>query len=87
MDGIKVHLLDGINNFGFSGSPAICFDKETNGWTIYGVVSGFLHYSSDVKNKKKKKRNNLEVNQNSGITYIYDTGYVIEIINQNFSTP
>ena len=82
---VRVFLLDGINNPGFSGSPAICFDKKKQQWVLFGVVSGYLNYSSDLNNQTRKRKKRLSINQNTGITYIYDVGYIFEILNQNIS--
>jgi len=99
MTPIKVWVLDGINNDGFSGGPVVFLTGPQQ--KILAVVSSFVSEASDVlsvpvlgpsQNKKptssKSKpddggKRKNVVNQNAGIILATDASYAIEVIKKN----
>lgn len=72
-------FLDGHNNPGFSGGPALCIDTKTQKPVIFGVISGYYYDKKPVKNKKEKDEA-MHIQENSGIVKCYPTETVKQII-------
>ena len=78
-------FLDGHNNPGFSGGPAIVenFNKKTkNNLGIIGIVSAYLTDSKEIDTPFGKFINT----ENSGIVVTYGFKYVYEILEQQVTT-
>jgi len=74
-----LYFLDGHNNPGFSGGPALCIDSNTQKPVIFGVISGYYFESKPVKNKKEQDEE-THIQENSGIVKCYPTAAVKQII-------
>jgi hypothetical protein len=81
-------VLDGINNFGFSGGPVI-FRTGTE-QAIFAVVSGFVSEPAEVissstpKSAPTKKGTHKEkVNVNSGFIIAFDISYAMKAIHNS----
>jgi hypothetical protein len=86
---LRMWVLDGINNVGFSGGPVI-FRTGTD-QRIMAVVSGYHTEPTDVissalkipKMDEPAPRRKETVNVNSGFLIAYDIAYAIDAIHKN----
>ncbi len=72
-------LVDGINNFGFSGGPVVRDDRG-NIPTIVGVVSGYRAAQESVYRQGSKT--DLTVQVNTGLLVAFPIDYAIEAIKK-----
>lgn len=85
------YYIDGHNNPGFSGGPALSYDFKRKRYYIFGVVSSYFYepkllWVNDSLNKKISKVDSLSfIKENSGIMYCYPAILARDII-QNYST-
>lgn len=77
-DNADVIVLDGQNNKGFSGGPALVYDTSLKKMCAIGVISGFLRESRSTQYKGEQ----LSFDENSGIILCYSRSYVDEIIKK-----
>lgn len=84
---LRLILLDGHNNGGFSGGPV--YVKTNSELKIIGVVSG---YYNEVKEMEMEKTDTglkmdyaekLKLQENSGIIIVYGTEYIEQIFTAN----
>ncbi len=73
-------LVDGINNFGFSGGPVVRDDRGTTP-TVIGVVSGYKVAQEAVYREKSKTE--LTVQVNTGLLVAFPIDYAVEAIKKN----
>ena len=76
---VKILLLDGHNNPGFSGGPVVTYDTVRKKMCLIGVISGYIPEMVDVQHKK----DTFSINQNSGIIVCYGRQYVEDIFTEN----
>lgn len=76
--------LDGINNPGFSGSPA--FRMDGGNTIIFGVISGYRYVPSVVYKEEGDKETNtgLYVKENTGIVYVYSIQKVLDLLEEKW---
>ena len=75
-------ILDGHNNFGFSGGPVVCHIADRNNeLTVIGVVSGYRSDSMSVLHNGKETE--LTYQYNTGLVIVYKINLAIELINAN----
>lgn len=74
-----VLVLDGHNNLGFSGGPVVAYDTSRKKMCVVGVISGYVPEPVNLQ----YKRDNLSVNENSGIIVCYERHYIEEIFKRN----
>lgn len=72
-----IHVLDGINNPGFSGGPVIYYSIDQTPH-ICGVISGYRYDRSHVLMDDNPTQ--LYVKENTGLILFYDINKAIEII-------
>jgi len=80
-NGVQVFLLDGHNNFGFSGGPVYYVNMKSSSHTTYiaGVVSGYRYTLSELFDFNGNELPYF-IKENSGIIRFYPIKYVREII-------
>lgn len=76
---VELILLDGHNNLGFSGGPAVAYDTSSKKLCLLGVISGYIPETVDVQHKK----DTFSVNENSGIIVCYGRNYLEDIFTKN----
>lgn len=83
---VRVHLLDGHNNLGFSGGPVYCYDQKPGldgcimfNVRIMGVISGYRYNVSNLHNENDEEMPYF-IKENSGIIRYYDINYVKDIL-------
>jgi hypothetical protein len=79
---IRIMLLDGQNNLGFSGGPVITYNETMDTQFIIGVVSGYINQQNNIEIKNGEINNTIQIAENSGIIITYNSEYIIEIINK-----
>ena len=72
-------FLDGHNNPGFSGGPAVGIDNTTKKPVIFGVLSGYYYETKPVKNQHEQDEL-THIQENSGIIKCFPTEMVKHII-------
>jgi hypothetical protein len=75
-DNADMIVLDGHNNKGFSGGPAVAYDTSMKKMCVIGVISGFLRESRNTQYKGES----LPFDENSGIILCYYRDYIEEVI-------
>ncbi len=77
-EGVKVWLVDGHNNPGFSGGPLVFNQGGGIGtiWNVLGVVSAYITQRVDVYGGLGGV-----VNANSGIVIVYDIKHALDAID------
>ncbi len=84
----NLYFLDGHNNPGFSGGPALCIDKTTGAPVIFGVISGYFIENKQVNkidtgHKSKVMISDSDyIQENSGIIKCYPAILAQQIINR-----
>jgi S1-C subfamily serine protease len=73
-DGVKIWLVDGINNEGMSGGPVVFCKVGTTDWHVLGVMAGHLREEISIK------ESDLKVEVNSGIVVVHDIGLAVSAI-------
>ncbi len=74
-------LLDGHNNFGFSGGPVARRGTEGK-QTVIGVISGYRADYQDILDEKGKKTS-LMYETNTGIIIAHDIQHAVKIVENN----
>ena len=80
-DGILKIYLDGFNNKGFSGGPAVSIINSTHKINIIGVIKGFLPDDTQVRTPM----GNISFDDNSGIIEVHSSQHILDILDQNAS--
>ena len=75
-----MYFLDGHDNPGFSGGPAVGIDYNTKKPVIFGVISGYYFENKQVKNVQDANEA-FHIQENSGIIKCYPTEVVYKIIS------
>ncbi len=79
---VRIMLLDGHNNPGFSGGPVITYSEKMDKQFIVAIISGYINQPQSVNVTYGTVTNPLLINENSGIIISYTSGYIKEIINK-----
>lgn len=79
---VRLMLLDGHNNPGFSGGPIITYSENMGKQFIVAVVSGYFNQTQSVNVNYGGVTNQLLINHNSGIIISNTSEYIAEIINK-----
>lgn len=74
-------FLDGHNNVGFSGGPAIFWNYDTKKHQVFAVISSYINYNGQVKSTEQQT--NLFYQENSGIALAYRIEYVNKFLKDN----
>jgi len=82
-ENVKIWLLDGINNPGFSGGPVVFYpiDHRDNKLRIMGVISGFRFSQEPLFSGEEET--DYFVKANTGIIYATCARHVLDIIASN----
>lgn len=78
---VKIILIDGINNPGFSGGPIVYFCPHTSELKVCGVISAFRYELQRIQSVDKKTE--IEIKVNTGIIIGYGIEEAVNLINQN----
>ncbi len=78
-DNYYLFFLDGHNNPGFSGGPALCIDSKSKKPAIFGVISGYYHENKPVKNNHGEDEPS-HIQENSGIIKCFQAEIAKQII-------
>lgn len=81
-NGVRLMLLDGHNNPGFSGGPVVTYSDTMDKQFIVGVISGYINQPQNVNISYGTATGQLTINENSGIIICYAGEYIQEIINK-----
>lgn len=80
-------ILDGINNIGFSGGPAVFQLKEDQNadFQVFGVISGYRESKLDIKkgDEKENKPTDFFCMENTGLIYCPSIMRAIDMIEAN----
>ena len=79
---VNLMLLDGHNNPGFSGGPVITYSESMDKQFIIGIISGYIPQPQSVNVTYGTVKNQLLINENSGIIISYPSEYIEEILNK-----
>lgn len=82
---LKKIYLDGVNNPGFSGGPAVFFDPQKGAFKIAGVISGYRNDAQPVYEGENKL--NAYVMGNSGIIVAYGIEYAVRLARADGRGP
>lgn len=74
-------ILDGINNEGFSGGPAVFQPPGSRTWQIAGVVSSYLAMPEAVYSREGETE--LHHLANTGLIYVAPIGHAVRVIEAN----
>jgi hypothetical protein len=74
-------FLDGINNKGFSGGPVVAIVEGQQ--KIIGVISGYMHSPSELRDNQSKPIEGYHVQENTGIIVSYGIKHAIDLIEAN----
>ena len=77
-NGAEMFYLDGHNNPGFSGGPAIFKSIHDGNEYIFGVISAYILQSGKISTPMGE----LEYHENSGIVVTYSADYINSIIDR-----
>lgn len=77
--GSDVFYLDGTNNPGFSGGPAVA-RSSPNRWSIFGVVSGYEGAPEPVYNGDRDT--GMHTKANSGLIRVVPIKFALELIDE-----
>lgn len=79
---VRLMLLDGHNNPGFSGGPVITYSETMDKQFIIGIISGYINQPQNVNVTNGAVTSQILLNENSGIIISYTVDYIQEIINK-----
>jgi hypothetical protein len=75
--GIKVWLLDGMNNHGFSGGPLIIHEQEPEGYRVFAVLCCYVPAKLPVS----PEGSGFFVETNAGLVIGFDIRHAVEAID------
>jgi len=78
---LKVILLDGLNNPGFSGGPVVYKEPNQIDFKVAGVISGYRYELEDALINNQPA--NIQVRINTGIIISYAIEAALDLIEQN----
>lgn len=78
--GVRIWMIDGINNPGFSGGPVVFQNSGTSTWQVLGVVSGYRTEHVAIAGGSGT------VPTNTGIIVAYDIKHAIDAIELDGSS-
>lgn len=91
---MNVWLLDGMDNHGMSGGPAIICDQESGEYRVFGVISSYVpaHAPSTPAEPQGGRPRSVGVappssidayfETNSGLAIVYDIKHVVAVIDE-----
>jgi len=80
-DNAQFLYLDGHNNPGFSGGPVVFTNRNTNGFQLAAIISGYRTQNQNIYNGNNVLP--LTYRYNTGIVIAYSINHAIDLINQN----
>lgn len=82
---LQALYLDGINNPGFSGGPAVFFDTTANHYKVAGVISGYRVDEQRVHHGQEEYEHYIRAN--SGIIIAYGIEYAVRLARADGNGP
>ncbi len=76
-NGVKIFYLDGHNNRGFSGGPAVFWNPKAEGFNVFGVVAAYISEHDRIFRVVPQADSTYRLEPIPGAVYQTNTGIVL----------